>query len=95
MVPLPTYQASITPNFSDYIDVVQATDEPETPFAVEVAALPTVTVHEADAIDMPLVPTSRRAPPTVQEYNNSIVFTLNTQKYSCLMSLFAFTQDDG
>ena len=76
MVPLPTYQASITPNFSDYIDVVQATDEPETPFAVEVAALPTVIGLEADTNDMSLVPVSPRAPSPTQEPN---VLTANTQ----------------
>ena len=76
MVPLPTYQVLATPDFNNYVDLAQATNEPEIVFDADVAASQAVLEHEADAIDMPLVLVSRRAPSPIQESVNLIELTL-------------------
>ena len=79
MVPLPTYQEPVTPDFNADVALAQATNEPEIVFDADAAALQAVREHEADVNDMPLVPVSRQEPSPPQELNNSIVLTFNAQ----------------
>ena len=58
MVPLPTYQVSVTLNSGDNVDDAQAINDPEIAFGANVAVLQPVHDPKDDAIDMSLVPVS-------------------------------------
>ena len=79
MVPLPTYQVSVTLNSGDNVDDAQAISDPESAFGANVAALQPVRDPKKDAIDIPLVPVSRQESSPTQESHNAIVPTPYTQ----------------
>ena len=76
MCSLPTYQMPVAIILSDFLIAAQPVNQPEGTF---VAALQSVNKSESKAIDMSLVPVSRRAPSTAQESDTSFILTLDAQ----------------
>ena len=88
MVLLPTYQLPVTANSGANVDDARATNDPETAFGANVAALQPVHDPNDDANDMPLVPASCQESPKIQESSSLNTPSLDTQitSVSCLVS---------